>query len=615
MPRHSALSSTPGSPPPVTQRIPAHLRPLIAEQDPSLYTSFDHEAWRYIMRIAKAFFKDHAHPVYLQGLDATGISTERIPLISEMDAKLQKFGWRAVPIVGFIPPSAFMELLSLRILGIACDMRCLEHLAYTPAPDIVHEAAGHAPILADPSFAEYLTHYGEIAPKAIYSWQDQALYEAIRELSDLKEDPSATPEQIQAAEGQVEKKAAEIDFVSEAAQVSRMGWWTFEYGLVGTMENPKIYGAGLLSSVGESYHCLNPEVKKIPFSVDCIKQGFDITKPQPQLYVVEKFEDLIKGMEALSEGMAYRIGGLEGLNKAIQARALTTSVLDSGLQISGILGKIRTFENDQSKQTPSYLSYSGPTQLAFEGQELTGHSPNTHASGFGTPLGRIKTPSGWLDPSTAPEAVFASGALKFESGVRVEGKYVGSVMRNQRTLVATFEQCTVRLGSEILFDPGWGTYDMACGVQVSSVHGNAADMEAYVLATGGFKQVIKKPRTNLTPSNQRLHELYSELQALREKTEWSVKVANRLGDLVDEVMKKYPGDWLFLMVTLETLDANLAPKELLGLQQLRLGPISGDAIVKHLGSLKQKSPEIGELIDRGFSILQRMPMQQMMLAP
>src|SRR5690606_28663904 len=121
-----------------------------------------------------------------------GISTESIPKISDMDKKLQDYGWRAVPVSGFIPPAAFMEFQAHGILPIACDMRTVEHILYTPAPDIVHEAAGHAPILIDPDFSKYLNSYAEVASKSILSSEDLALYEAIRNLSDIKESPQST---------------------------------------------------------------------------------------------------------------------------------------------------------------------------------------------------------------------------------------------------------------------------------------------------------------------------------------------------------------------------------------------------------------------------------------
>src|SRR6185437_16585822 len=102
----------------------------------------------------------------------------------------------------------------------------------------------------------------------------------------------ATAEEIRRVEEELDQAVASVDYVSEATELSRMGWWTFEYGLVGGLKDPKIYGAGLLSSMGESFHCLGPRVKKIPFSLDCVKVTYDITRPQPQLFVAESFEEL-----------------------------------------------------------------------------------------------------------------------------------------------------------------------------------------------------------------------------------------------------------------------------------------------------------------------------------
>ena len=68
-----------------------------------------------------------------------------------MNEKLARVGWSAVAVRGFIPPAVFTELQSRRVLAIAADIRTHEHIEYTPAPDIVHESAGHAPFIADPA--------------------------------------------------------------------------------------------------------------------------------------------------------------------------------------------------------------------------------------------------------------------------------------------------------------------------------------------------------------------------------------------------------------------------------------------------------------------------------
>src|SRR5947208_13861082 len=100
------------------------------------------------------------------------------------------------------------------------------------------------------------------------------------------------------------------------ALLSRLHWWTVEYGLIGTMENPKIYGAGLLSSIGESVSCLEPHVKKIPYSIDAQNVPFDITTKQPQLFVCHDFKHLRDVLEEFAIKLAYQRGGLESITKA-----------------------------------------------------------------------------------------------------------------------------------------------------------------------------------------------------------------------------------------------------------------------------------------------------------
>jgi phenylalanine-4-hydroxylase len=266
--------------------IPEHLREYITEQDPALYTPIDQAVWRYVMRVSKDFFSKHGHPMYLQGLAATGIPTETIPSVETMDLALRKLGWRAVAINGFIPPAIFLEFQSLKILAIACDIRKLENLGYTPSPDIIHEAAGHAPIVADPSYRAYLEAYGEVARNAIISKYDLEIYEAILKLSEIKENPRANPESVIETQAAFEKIAARETIASEAALLARMNWWTAEYGMIEKDGKQLIYGAGLLSSVSESFNCIKPNVKKIPFSLEgTLKTSYDITREQPQLFV------------------------------------------------------------------------------------------------------------------------------------------------------------------------------------------------------------------------------------------------------------------------------------------------------------------------------------------
>lgn len=575
----------------VIKSIPKHLKNYVVEQEYDQYTAVDHACWRYIMKLSKNYFKDNAHEKYLDGLEETGITTERIPKISEMDIKLQKFGWRAVPITGFIPPAIFSEMLALNIMPMACDMRKIENIEYTPAPDIVHEAAGHAPIVADESYASFLRKLGQIARRVIFAKEDCDVYEAILDLSELKEDPSATEDQISESQHRLEKAYSTVNYVSEATEFARIGWWTIEYGLIRRDDKFLIYGAGLLSSVGESYNCLSDEVKKVRFSLDCIKQDYDITKPQPQLFYADSFEELEEVIEEFANGLAFRMGGVESLVKAKKAETVTTTVLNSGLEISGVLADFRL---DDSKK-PFYLHYSGPTQLSYEETQIEGQGAKYHEHGFGTPLGNIKGLS--KDASQLSEEELKSlgveagkkAEFEFESGVKLVGDCIGTVQRDSKNLIFRFENCTVSKGDLILFDPEWGTFDMACGSEsIPSVFGGAADRAQYLEETQEEVPHVRKQKLNLSESAVAIAPLYQELRNLRESKDYSESAFLAIHE---KLQNDFPKDWLLRMELLEILKEN------------NMSSDTQEKLSEELLSLKTLSSSVSQLIERGMKIL------------
>jgi phenylalanine-4-hydroxylase len=547
------------------QSIPPHLRKYVVEQDYERYTLVDYFVWRFILRQLRAFLTVHAHEAYREGLEKTGIEIERIPHIRDISRKLEKFGWKAVPVSGFIPPAAFMEMQSLSLLPIASDMRTLDHLLYTPAPDIVHEAAGHAPILVQPEFAAYLKQYAQVAKKAILSREDLNLYEAIRQLSDVKENPTSTPEQIRQAEATLEQVTQNMSYVSEAAQLGRMNWWTAEYGLIGDLENPRIFGAGLLSSLGEARYCLKPQVKKIPLTVKCIEKSYDITEPQPQLYVTPDFKTLSRVLEELADQMAFRLGGTEGLNKAKQAKTVNTIELNSGLQISG---ELTDFQADAEGHI-HFVRFRGPSQISYADKELPGHGTVYHSQGFSTPLGHIRGGARRC-PSTYTEAEWLAlgihfnkrAHLYFESGFEVEGVVISWVIEKSKTLLLTFKDCTVRKGAHLYFQPDWGNFDMALGTSVPSVFGGAADRIAFG-ETEDFS-VARVPVRRYSEQELKLHDLYLQVRNLREGNTRGPELNTRLCQINEMLDRDFPEEWLLRLEILELASQEPALRELKG---------------------------------------------------
>ena len=567
---------------------PKHLLQFAVDQRYDDYTPVDHAVWRFIMRQNVFFLREYAHKVYFQGLLDTGISFDRIPRIQEMNDILAKIGWGAVAVDGFIPPAAFMEFQAYKVLVIACDMRQIHHIEYTPAPDIVHEAAGHAPIIVDREYSKYLQRFGEVGAKAMSSKKDFELYQAIRHLSILKEQPNSDPKEIEEATKLVEHRQKNLGDPSEMALLSRLHWWTVEYGLIGPMENPKIYGAGLLSSIGESVSCLEPHVKKIPYSIDAMNQPFDITTKQPQLFVCRDFQHLKDVLEEFASKMAYQVGGLKGINKAIECNNVATCEYSSDLQVSGVFTEAITDE----KNSPVYLRTTGKSALAFGNKELPGHGINYHKEGFGSPVGKWRqttTPPELLTDNDLRELGIVQGKetkLEFVSGIVVEGKIDEIVRRDRRLVLITFSNCRTKYGDRILFDPDWGAYDMAVGERISSVFNGAADKDAYNQVA-----LVPKERTIKVPSDakrKKLENLYAQVRKIREsKTGYE-----RLGEIWETQQAEHPGDWLLSMEIFEILDT------------IDQQPDLKAKIEKFLNQKKATTKDLSTLIGWGFRLVE-----------
>lgn len=535
---------------PQVAKLPKHLRQFIVDQNYAKYTPIDQAVWRYVMRQNYSYLKDVAYYPYIKGLERAGLSIEYIPDLQTMNDSLGQLGWGAVTVDGFIPPAAFMEYQAYRVLVIAADIRQINHIEYTPAPDIIHESAGHAPIIADVDYNNYLSYIGAIGAKAMFSAKDFELYEAIRELSILKEAADVPEYDIIKAEKHLKNVADNLGEPSEMALLSRLHWWTVEYGLIGTLDNPKIYGAGLLSSIGESASCMLDSVKKIPYTLDTINYAYDITKTQPQLFVTETFQNLIDVLEQFADTMAFRKGGTESIMKAIASRNPATAVYSSGLQVTGVFSDVGIDESD----LVTFIKTSGPSALAIADKQLEGHGKFYHKDGFSSPVGRLKGSDLALE-NFSPAQLHNVGVEKeipaellFESGILVSGLVKDIIYRNGKLLLIVFDNCTVKESNgNLLFQPEWGTYDMAVGETIVSVFNGAADKEAYEeVAPISHKQTL---RINYDEHTTKLHGIYRNVRQIRE----SGHGEEALALLFESLKTDYRQDWLCAMEILEIL--------------------------------------------------------------
>lgn len=571
---------------PLIDRLPTHLKQFIKPQNYEDYTPINQAVWRYVMRKNVDYLGKVAHESYLEGLHQTGIDIENIPNMYGMNRILKEIGWAAVAVDGFIPPNAFMEFQAYNVLVIACDIRQLEHIEYTPAPDIIHEGAGHAPIIANPEYAEYLRRFGEIGCKAISSARDYELYEAIRLLSILKEAENTPQEEIEKAEAQVDFLQKNMGELSEMSRIRNLHWWTVEYGLIGTVENPKIYGAGLLSSIGESAWCMTDNVKKTPYDIKAADVSFDITKPQPQLFVTSDFAHLNMVLEEFANKMALRTGGLSGIKKLISSKALGTIELSTGLQISGIFTNVIEHEGK-----PVYIQTTGKTALSYREKELVGHGTEYHAEGYGSPIGKLKGINLAIE-DMSPRDLSAYDiyegeqvTLEFEGGIKVSGEIITGTRNIQgKILLIKFKNCTVTHEDTILFQPEWGIYDMAVGKEVISAFSGPADVNSFDMINHvPSSQTIKQKKSI---EREELEHLYKYVRNIRENKAAEITLKEAFG----AVSSNHPNDWLLSVEILE-----IAHKE-----------NNSDLVEKvqnHLEKLKIKRPEVAHLINNGIELI------------
>jgi phenylalanine-4-hydroxylase len=503
------------------------------------------------MRQNYSYLKNVAYYPYIPGLKKAGLTIEKIPSLQEINDALTVIGWGAVTVDGFIPPAAFMEFQAYRVLVIAADIRQLEHIEYTSAPDIIHESAGHAPIISDTKYNQYLSYLGSIGTKALFSSKDYALYESIRALSILKEMPNVDQKELDEAEALVLYNQQNLGTPSEMALLSRLQWWTVEYGLIGSLDQPKIYGAGLLSSIGESASCMDPKVKKIEYTIDALSYGYDITKEQPQLFVTPTFQNLIDVLKQFESTMAYRVGGLESVLKAIECKNICTAVFSSGLQVSGVFSKVATDVHHAIK----YINTMGPTSLAFKDQLIQGHDVHYHAHGFGSPVGKLKDATKSLEDYTAADLLLAGiiidkvVALNFENGIMVEGKLVSQTYMEEKLVLLSFADCKVTdKEGQVFFEPAWGMFDMAIGDNIVSVFNGSADKNTLEDQLYVSEQSTHQP--SYTAKDLQYQSLFKQIRTYREQG----KSDDSLNQIWQAIKNEFETDWLGAMELLELVD-------------------------------------------------------------
>jgi phenylalanine-4-hydroxylase len=555
------------------RKIPEHLRRYTVAQQYSRYNEVSHALWRFVLLQLRSGLQQTAHPAYIDGLSAIGIEEERIPRIEHMNERLGRFGWGAVCVDGFIPPRAFQAFQAARILPIAGEIRTLAHLAYTPAPDIIHEAAGHAPIVSDPTYAHFLEEIGRVGLGAFSSPQDRALYRTIHALSVIKEQPEATAQEIARREEAFERARRSLVGVSEASTLARLYWWTAEYGLVGTPDEYRIYGAGLLSSLGESYSCHAPSVRKLPLTAACVHQDYDITTAQPQLYVTPSFDALFVVLDEVAATLSERQGGLQAVRAAVASQEPATLVFSDGPtatrgfddgQATEIFGVIQQLDGIALQDAMLVLDNVGFAHggRALEGSGLDGSRPG-HAASARSPLraeqhlallGPLRGGdriAQWLSKQSGLEGSGREITLEYASGATLRGRVVGSARASEQS-VPLLDDVSICIGRRT-----WRAaerYPLLDLTHLKTAHAgsrHAAFFEQNPNDTNAEPVASVRPVPGLSALERRRVALYEQAHQLKKAA--PKRLLPGYQDVHDRLRDQLPDDWLLRWTLLDGL--------------------------------------------------------------
>ncbi len=225
----------------------------VVEQPWDSYTETDHEVWRTLFHRQREILPGRACEEFLDTQDSMGINADAIPKFADLNRLLRaKTGWELIGVEGLLPELTFFEHLANRRFPVTWWIRKPEQLDYLSEPDLFHDLFGHVPLLMNPVFADYMQAYGKGGVKA----------------------HGIGPEAL--------------------AQLTRLYWYTVEFGLINTAKGLRIYGAGIVSSKGESIYCLeSPAPNRLGFDLlRIMRTRYRIDTYQKTYFVIDSFQQL-----------------------------------------------------------------------------------------------------------------------------------------------------------------------------------------------------------------------------------------------------------------------------------------------------------------------------------
>jgi phenylalanine-4-hydroxylase len=228
--------------------------PFLTSQEYEKYTAEQHQTWTELVCRRLPQVQEYACREYIDGYGIIGLSSDRLPNLTEIAARLKpRTGWATTPVSGFLPADAFFEMLEARMFPTTTWLRSRESLAYIPEPDIFHDVFGHVPMHAHPVFADFLQHYGSVC--------------------------------------------AHIGDAQVLERLGRLFWYTVEFGLMRQDKKIKVYGSGVISSHEECTNVIEGGCEVRDFSLEeVLGTPVKVDELQKVLFAIESFDEIYEAM-------------------------------------------------------------------------------------------------------------------------------------------------------------------------------------------------------------------------------------------------------------------------------------------------------------------------------
>ena len=247
----------------------------VVEQPWSSYTREDHAVWATLFERQRALLPGRACTAFLEAQRMLGFAADAIPRFDTLSRGLRRAtGWTLVGVEGLLPEAVFFEHLASRRFPVTWWIRRADQLDYIAEPDLFHDLFGHVPLLMNPVFADYMQAYGRGGLRAQRQFGAEALL-----------------------------------------NLTRLYWYTVEFGLIREAQGLRIYGAGIVSSKGESVYALDsPAPNRIGFDLERVmRTRYRIDSYQKTYFAIDGFDELFAATQQDFAPIYPRLAGTESI--------------------------------------------------------------------------------------------------------------------------------------------------------------------------------------------------------------------------------------------------------------------------------------------------------------